>query len=102
MKPETLEAIQAEATELYPSTYEMGGIRFDSRFYEHNRKVYIKGANKYAELLESEREKSEKLVEKVAELMLFVELDGKVQNGYRTKEIVLELKALTEYKTTSK
>ena len=82
MKPETLEAIKKEV-EMSPVEWlekevkkRFGGETFTSVFsveFERSKKMendIIEGATKYASLLESEREKSEKLCEAVKSLLL--------------------------------
>jgi glutaminase len=107
MKPETLEAIKKEV-EMSPVEWlekevkkRFGGETFTSVFsveFERSKKMendIIEGATKYAERLESEREKSEKLCEAVKSLLLIC--------GHPTSEIYEDAKKVfDEYKTTSK
>ena len=107
MKPETLEAIKKEV-EMSPVEWlekevkkRFGGETFTSVFsveFERSKKMendIIEGATKYASLLESEREKSEKLCEALEELITYPDITIQFVKN------VIE-KALTEYKTTSK
>ena len=91
MKPETLEAIKKEAEEA--NGYVFFNPKGDKAIvFEEG---FITGATKYAELLESEREKSEKLCEAVKSLLLIC--------GHPTSEIYEDAKKVfDEYKTTSK
>ncbi len=88
MKPETLEAIKKEV-EMSPVEWlekevkkRFGGETFTSVFsveFERSKKMendIIEGATKYASLLESEREKSEKLCEVLDEFKKFIKRQG--------------------------
>ena len=102
MKPETLEAIKAESERLYPVIQNLNtfspSFDFDleSDVIANCKRIgFETGAIKYAELLESEREKSEKLCEALEELITYPDITIQFVKN------VIE-KALTEYKTTSK
>ena len=117
MKPETLEAIKKEV-EMSPVEWlekevkkRFGGETFTSVFsveFERSKKMendIIEGATKYAELLESEREKSEKLVDALNSLVLSVKAHPDYtgeENDEWTDLVEIAEELLTEYKTTSK
>lgn len=118
MKPETLEAIKKEAelssVKKYPvDLCEEKGypIKIGEDFNEYDRDLFkrgfIDGATKYAELLESEREKSEKLAECLERALVDLQkniiplMDSLALHPPTLMEKDIE-KALTEYKTTSK
>ena len=132
MKPETLEAIKKEV-EMSPVEWlekevkkRFGGETFTSVFsveFERSKKMendIIEGATKYASLLESEREKSEKLRDSLEDCIHSLKyaafnIDGRViedlpngiveSTGVSTTALISARDAknlLTEYKTTSK
>ena len=102
MKPETLEEIKAESERLYPVIQNLNtfspSFDFDleSDVIANCKRIgFETGAIKYAELLESEREKSEKLADALKSLLLIC--------GHPTSEIYEDAKKVfDEYKTTSK
>jgi hypothetical protein len=116
MKPETLEAIKKDCLDLFPMADHLEKGMTGYKRTMDNRKIYTKGATKYAELLESEREKSNKLARalKVLQASINGGLDGleldnpdeiieksEVIKTFKEHNELIE-KALTEYKTTSK
>jgi len=73
------------------------------RAFECGRNFQLTGENNFSELIKelhqankisSNLPVSGSLPEKVKELLLFTEEDGTVVNGFRTKEIINELRAL--------
>jgi hypothetical protein len=100
MKPETLEAIKNMTGEFAKELSKFIDSKDTIKMSNNGINgvitgIFTKHITKYAELLESEREKSEKLCEAVKSLLLIC--------GHPTSEIYEDAKKVfDEYKTTSK